>query len=46
MMQTLTAEEEQAVQKLTAEVLAVYQSQSWRWTKPLRRLFNLFQQMK
>ena len=44
-MHTLT-EKEQAVQKLTAEVLEIYQSRWWRWTKPLRRLFILFQQPK
>jgi hypothetical protein len=37
---------EQAVQKLQAELLAIYQSRLWRWTQPLRKLFRLFQQPK
>ena len=40
------AEKERAAQKLRAELLAIYQSRLWRWTKPLRRLFNLFQRPK
>jgi O-antigen biosynthesis protein len=45
-MQLVVAEKEKAVRKLTDEILAIYQSKSWRWTEPLRRLFTLFQQMK
>ncbi len=35
---------EQAMQNLKTELLAIRQSRLWRWTKPLRRLFSLFQQ--
>lgn len=45
-MQALIAEKEQAIQKLTTEVLTIYQSRSWRWTKPFRGLSTLFQPWK
>jgi O-antigen biosynthesis protein len=37
---------DQAVQKLRAELLAIYQSRWWMWTKPLRKIFSLFQRPK
>lgn len=37
---------EQAIQKMKTELLAIQQSRTWRWTEPLRRLFNLFRQPK
>jgi O-antigen biosynthesis protein len=48
-IQTLRAhisKKEQEIQKLTAEMTAIYQTRSWRWTKPLRKLLTLFQQGK
>jgi hypothetical protein len=39
-------EKEESMQKLKTELLAMYQSRSWRWTEPLRRLFNLLKQPK
>jgi hypothetical protein len=34
---------EHTVQKLQAELLAIYQSRWWRWSQPLRKLFSRFQ---
>lgn len=34
---------EHTVQKLQAELLAIYQSRWWRWSRPLRKLFSWFQ---
>ena len=34
---------EQAVQKLQAELLAIYQSRWWRWSQTLRKLFSWLQ---
>jgi len=38
--------QEQRVQQLTTQILGIYQSRSWRWTEPLRKLSNLFRQTK
>ena len=43
--QNLRAKEE-AMQKLKTELQAIHQSRAWRWTRPLRRLFSLFQPPK
>ena len=45
-MQALITEKEQMIQKFNAEVLTIYRSRSWRWTRPLRGLFALFQSWK
>ncbi len=48
-MQTLSAqvmEKEQVVQMLSEQIHAIYRSQSWRLTEPLRRLFRLFPHSK
>ncbi len=44
-MQEMLAKE-RAMQTLKTELLAIRQSRLWRWTKPLRRLFSLFQQTR
>ena len=44
-MQEMLAKE-RAMQSLKTELLAIRQSRLWRWTKPLRRLFSLFQQTR
>jgi O-antigen biosynthesis protein len=33
---------EQAMEKLRAELLVIYQSRLWHWTKPVRKLLDLF----
>ena len=33
---------EQALEKLRAELLVIYQSRLWHWTKPIRKLLDLF----
>lgn len=40
------SEKEGTVQKLKAELFAIYQSRFWRWTQPLRSFFSLFKQTK
>jgi len=39
-------EKERVAQNLKIQLLTVYQSRSWRWTEPFRRLFSLFRQPK
>lgn len=45
-MKQSLARKEQAIQKLNTELSAVYHSRLWRWAKPFRKLFHLFQQDK
>ena len=40
-MQATITKKEQEVQRLMSEAAALYQTRSWRWTKPFRKLLGL-----
>jgi hypothetical protein len=39
-------EKERAAENLKSELLIMYQSRSWRWTEPFRKLLSLFKQSR
>jgi hypothetical protein len=42
----VVSEKEDKVLTLSEQILEIYQSRSWRWTEPLRKLFSILHRMK
>lgn len=46
LMSQAMAEKEQFAQALSNQIRGIYQSRSWRWTEPLRKLFSILPHSK